>query len=302
MALVTTAQLMVEAGVPYSNLPLRARYDALRIGVEQAVKSYCKWELEQATATDYPDGNGQPDLPLRRPYVSSVTSVYLDSTGYYGQSNNAFPAASLLTAGTDYALVLDDGSDARGGRLRRLGLGNYWYWPSDLIYAQYPGGITYAPPPWWPVGSGNLKVTYTFGFPSNLGISGAAYAAGTGTYTTAAPHGLTVGRQVTVTGILPDGFNGVLMVQSVPTPTTFTALLPADPGSTYASGGVADCVPQDLKIAVTIGVAIAVNTTRYGFPLTSENLGAHSYSLSLQRDPEFLTCRSLLGRYRDSSL
>lgn len=232
MSLTTTESMMKAQGLNPGNVALFSRYDLLRQAVESAVKRYCKWELEQTTLTEFYDGTGYRDVPLRRPYVSAVASVFLDQQGAYGQNLSGFPPATQLTAGQDYVIVYDDatvdGPVGKSGILRK-----YQYtmpvFPSDLLYWRSAGGLSYTQPAWWPVGYGNIKVTYTFGF---------------------------------------------------------------------ASGSI----PMDLQQAVWTGVSIAANSAKYGFPLSSENLGAHSYSLDLGKPPEFGTVRQLLSRYRDVSV
>ncbi len=228
--LTDTTTVLIALGINPGSPRLAERYDLLRRQVESAVQSYCKWGLEQETVTEYHSGAGSPDIQLRRPFASTVTHLYLDGGGYFGQGPNAFAANTELTIGQDYTFILDDDSRGKSGLVRKIpGASGSWYWPSDLVYAQYPGGLSYRAPAGWPLGTGNLKVQYTYGFA---------------------------------------------------------------PGA----------VPQDMQMAVSTGVGIAANSVKWGFPLQSENLGAHSYTLSLTKDPEFLSVRQLLGRYRDLSL
>ena len=68
-----------------------------------------------------------------------------------------------------------------------------------------------------------------------VNITAASWAAGVATYTATA-HTLAVGDKTTIAGITPSGYNGVLVVTSVPNANTFTAAVVADPGA-YTSGG-----------------------------------------------------------------
>lgn len=61
-------------------------------------------------------------------------------------------------------------------------------------------------------------------------------------------------------------------------------------------------IPNDIKLAVTTAVGTAVNSVKYGFPYSSESLGAHSVSVAVAMDPQFGAVRQLLSRYRDSSV
>ena len=139
-------------------------YDQLRQEVEAAIKSYLKWEVEQVAAqTDYYDGSAQPELVLRRPFVRSITDVWVDPQGAYGQNADGFPNPPL-TNGTDYSLKYDADTGGKSGLLIRLR--GSWYWmPSDHFYSAFQGGgLSYFGPPKWPSGMGNVKVVYTYGF------------------------------------------------------------------------------------------------------------------------------------------
>lgn len=127
-----------------------------------AAERYCGRTFAESSQTEYYDGNGYPELPLKKFPVSAVASVYLDLNGGYGQSPNAFPTESLLTAGTNYVYVADRGT------LQMRTAPNWW--PM--------GGIGLAVSPWgwpgltrrgtawsgWPKCPGCVKVTYTAGY------------------------------------------------------------------------------------------------------------------------------------------
>jgi hypothetical protein len=74
-----------------------------------------------AAYTHYFDGNGEFDLVLRQYPVNSITSIHEDGDGRYGASADPFPASTLLTAGTDYALDALDGSTSYSGIVQRIG-------------------------------------------------------------------------------------------------------------------------------------------------------------------------------------
>lgn len=226
MAIIDTPSLMIalKAGTLPRNV---TRYDLLRQEVEAAVKAYCKWGIEQATATSFESGNGYVDLPLKRPFVSSITGLWQDDGGYYGKGVNAFASNTQLVEGQDFVLVLDDETMGKSGLVRRLTCAVNLF-PSDLFFGRL-GGLSYRRPNYWPVGYGNLKVTYTYGFSS-----------------------LTM--------------------------------------------------PLDIKLAVQTAVGTCINSVKWGFPVQSEGIGSHNYSLAIAREPEFGTTRQLLSRYRDLSI
>ena len=83
-------------------------------------------------------------LQLDNGFVRSVASVYEDYSAEFGQGSGDFPASTLLTAGTDYAIELDESGLSKSGRLIRINRG-------------------------WSTNPGTIKVTYTAGFaPSEL--------------------------------------------------------------------------------------------------------------------------------------
>ena len=67
-------------------------------------------------------------------------------------------------------------------------------------------------------------------------VSEAAWAGDAVTFTTKTPHGLAVNKNAAVSGLVPVEYNTRGLVKSVPSPTTFTMRLPANPGP-FTSGG-----------------------------------------------------------------
>lgn len=65
----------------------------------------------------------------------------------------------------------------------------------------------------------------------------AAYASGVVTVTTASAHGLVTGAYATLTGFVPDGYNGTFLI-TVTSDTTFTYELATDPGAQTTGGTV----------------------------------------------------------------
>ncbi len=231
MALTTVDDILTAAGVvlsgdTVSDSPIIARYDLLRRQIEAAVKNYVKWGIEAVSgAVCYRDGKGFLDVYLP-PWVSSVANVWLDSNGHYGQGTDPVPFADdPLTVGRDYVLVLDADNvndttpNAKGGLLRKTGWLSNPPFPSDLVrFRGRSGGLAWSPGPTWPIGAGNIKIEYTYGF---------------------------------------------------------------------------SVIPEDIKLAVETAHAIVRNTTRYGWPVTSESLTDYSYSASINlNDREFVSPQS----------
>ena len=68
-----------------------------------------------------------------------------------------------------------------------------------------------------------------------VAISTATWVGGVATYNTSAVHTLAVGDKTTIAGVDLAGYNGVVIVTSVPTTTQFTAVI-ADPGGSGTGG------------------------------------------------------------------
>lgn len=110
-------------------------YLGLLTAAEAAVKRICGRQFVRQTVTEYLDGNGLQAVALRETPVQSITSVYLDTAGYYGQGTGTpFASTTLLTAGSDYFLKIDNNSGTSDcGLLYRTGK----VWPANNNYVQY---------------------------------------------------------------------------------------------------------------------------------------------------------------------
>lgn len=162
--LITTGEAMEVLEVADTANPLvRDRLDRIRRGVEAAARRYVKWEIHRQTVTEYYDGTGSRDIALKGLFPSSVTGVWLDLTGFYGQNASGFGSGTELTQGQDFALVQPNQMNAL---LRMVSASNQILFPSDYFFRRRAGGLSYCYPAFWPSGYGNVKITYTFGFES----------------------------------------------------------------------------------------------------------------------------------------
>jgi hypothetical protein len=128
------------------------------------IKKWCKRNLESANYTEYYSGSDRPELVLRQRPVTAVTAVYMDPTGFWGQGANAFPSSTLMTAGTHYALVLDDGGNqSTCGVLMRIG-GTGPGFPGTYPDQWMGGKLAAYRLPRWQRGQGNIKIQYTAGY------------------------------------------------------------------------------------------------------------------------------------------
>jgi hypothetical protein len=109
-------------------------YLGLLTAAETAVRRICGRQFTYATYTEYLDGNGLQAVALRETPVTSITSVNLDTSGFYGQGASAFGSTTLLTSGTDYALRMDGRTGlSDSGLLYRLTR----VWPATMNYISY---------------------------------------------------------------------------------------------------------------------------------------------------------------------
>ena len=148
------------------------RLDMLITQACAAVRKYCGKDFDQTTYPWSPldgvgdsglyDGTGTPDIVLRQKPVSAVTSVWVDSSGRYGENpDGAFPSTTLLTYGTDYVIRWDGclpGSStpcSYAGILTRVN----GVWPARRQWVRGQICSTRA------TGLGNVKVAYTAGYP-----------------------------------------------------------------------------------------------------------------------------------------
>lgn len=164
MALATLEQVKTHLGIAASNTALDAALTMWLAAAISAIKEACRGKiLEEETRTEYysPDGY---NMILRGVPVQSITSIYEDTNGQYGQSADPFPASTLLTATTDYALVRDgnglNGEVSRSGIVKRLGRP----WPRRNTPSGYRSTnyqmLTRALVPV----EGSVKITYVCGY------------------------------------------------------------------------------------------------------------------------------------------
>ena len=150
------------------------RIDLLLTAADRMIKQHVGRDLESGTygasgtAIDgsigdsgYYSGDGTINLILRQRPVTSVTSVYLDATGYFGDNpDGAFASGTLLVAGTDYVLRWDGTLPGAATRCSHVGIikriGGVW--PEAWQYRRgsiNPQAVDHI---------GNIKVTYVAGY------------------------------------------------------------------------------------------------------------------------------------------
>lgn len=108
--LTTTAKVKTHLGITSSADD--ALIGTLVTAASRIIEKYCDNAFNQATYTEYYDGNGEPDLLLAHGPIISVTSLNVDSGRTYAD-------ATLLTEGSDFVSYKDE---ARVEMLRGSGL------------------------------------------------------------------------------------------------------------------------------------------------------------------------------------
>jgi hypothetical protein len=147
LGLTTLTRLKLALGKSVSDTSEDDRLLTLLDAAEATVARYLNRNLLQATYTEYFSGTGRPSLVLSHRPVVSVTGVYIDPVGYYGQSVGGFAASTMLTQGQDYALTNPNAGERNPGILQ-------------MLSALWDGtGLSN-----WPQGQGNIKVVYVAGY------------------------------------------------------------------------------------------------------------------------------------------
>ena len=124
---------------------------------ESLLRRVCARQFTYGSRVFYLDGTGTEDLLIPETPVQSITSIYEDYGGRYGQATDAFASTTLLTSGDDYYLVRDDAENAnwsKSGIVKRVGA----TWPArHRRPPHYLGSVREGVP-------GALKVTAVTGY------------------------------------------------------------------------------------------------------------------------------------------
>jgi hypothetical protein len=131
-----------------------------------AAERYTNRTFAKSETTEYYDGNGYPNLPLKRLPISNdedeTPTVWLDINGGYGQTPGGFASDTQLEQGTEYVVLYDSGEL----QTRQLP-GLWWGVPGGPVASPWGWpGLTRRGTAWvgWPKIPGCVKVTYTAGY------------------------------------------------------------------------------------------------------------------------------------------
>lgn len=156
MALTTVALVKARLGIPSGNTAQDALLTDIVAETDAQLKAYLRQNIEQATYTEYYSGTGGNVLILRQRPVQSITSIHVDTDGYYGFGDSPFATADLLVAGVDYTLDwVSTTAYSLTGFVRRIGA----VWPAMGQDTNLLNSVAVR-------GLGNIKVVYVGGYPS----------------------------------------------------------------------------------------------------------------------------------------
>lgn len=172
MALDTRANIKTTLGITGTGED--SKLDIMLSAADSAIKLYVGFDIESrtygtgATATDagvgdsgYYSGDDHYQLVLRQRPVTSITSVYLDPTGRFGDNpDGAFASSELLVAGTDYVLRWDGTLPGATTRCSRCGILEKLsgVWPGLRRHSIGAINASYSQQ------NGNIKITYVAGY------------------------------------------------------------------------------------------------------------------------------------------
>jgi hypothetical protein len=164
LVMVTALTTLQDVKVLWGIQAGETKYDAVinkLIGeVSAAICDYCNVPdfggSGASSITEVYSGTGDTNLILTRVPVTGIVNIWLDDGAFFGDASTAWSAPPLVQ-GTDFCLQWDNGpgSQSSTGIVERIG--SFWPAPPTYVYgllSAYPG----AP-------DGNIKVSYTYGFP-----------------------------------------------------------------------------------------------------------------------------------------
>jgi len=148
----TLSELKLHLDIPLTDTSEDGKLNQLISEVEASVLRYLKRGPFVSTSfTEYYSGDDREMLILKHRPVTAVSLVRVDQYGYAGQGPDAFPSTSSWDVGVDYYIPQVSADEQNGSILAAIGNGGKW-----------------------PLGRGNIKVTYTAGYatvPDDLALA-----------------------------------------------------------------------------------------------------------------------------------
>lgn len=147
--------------------------DAIRnpppgFSIRTGINSYAYVTYTGTTSTTFTGCSGGTGT-LDSDYDDVFSPVaWHDSTGFYGQSADAFPQDTQLVLGNNYVVEYGHGATrklSKRGLIKRIGgsgAGFIGFYPETY----YSGKLAARRLPCWPRGDGNIKLAYAAGYPA----------------------------------------------------------------------------------------------------------------------------------------
>lgn len=198
------------------------------IAIQTGINLYTRVSYTGTTSTTFTGCSGGTGT-LTTAYRVFSPVVWMDPSGYAGQTPNGFNDRTMLVLGSTFIVDIDRENKSNSGLLRRIGgqgMGFPGFYPENF----FSGKLGAYRVPCWPRGVNNVKIQYSAGYSK-------------------------------------------------------------------------DHIPYDLQYCATMLVAYMARNLPKGSPLSSENLGGYSFSvLSGSNDiPEIGAIQRTLARYRETS-
>ncbi|MDE2100670.1 MAG: hypothetical protein KGL39_25725 [Patescibacteria group bacterium] len=330
MTLCTIAQVLNQPLM--TNNPARpvAWLNDLLLEADAGIKSYLKRDIELGAYVDCYDGMNQMDLVIRqRPVWMAQTNLVAPSIGAVlpqstinvvstagfnpgtgGNPNCQAPIIGVTTGNSTFSWVTYTGTTPTSFTGCSGGSGTLQNLPATGPVATNPVSV-YSPVIWYDPSSARGQSPTAFASGTQY-LLGAHYMVITDMQGRGSSSPLPVGVQASKRGLIrrwgggPAQFAGFLWPQNYYGDKLAGARHPCWPIGDGAvkvawSAGYLQ-VPADLAGACAKLVSQLVRINPTGRDMSSENLGAYSYSvLSEAADPELGTIRRILARYRESS-
>lgn len=125
-------------------------------GAIASVEKWCKRQFSREALTEFYSGDGSPYVALLRTPVVSITNIWCDPNGHFGDGADGFGANTLLTEGEHYTLADDEAGLVLLIKPTGIDLDSRLYGMGTLTRRRVRRG--------WPRGDGNIKVSYTGGY------------------------------------------------------------------------------------------------------------------------------------------
>jgi len=158
MALTTRSTIKGFLNIASGDTTFDSWIDAIQPAAEAVIKKYCDRDFESATYTEFYRGENKNWFCLKQTPVTSITSIHLDRTGYYGKNpDGSFQTADLLVEGVDYVLDWKNASLSETGIVYRIN--EVWpYFNRETRSGSGTLSWIFTPSP------GNIKVVYVAGY------------------------------------------------------------------------------------------------------------------------------------------